>query len=88
MLPTSGLLVNYRMLDIPGAGSILDGVADPRLPDVRNTIYWNPKLQLDPNQSRKISFRTSDLKGEYELLIRGADASGKFLEKRVGFTVK
>ncbi len=87
-LPSSGLLVNYRMLDIPRTDSTMDGVTDPRLPDVRNTLYWNPKLRLDPNQSQKISFSTSDLKGEYELLIRGADASGKFLEKRVVFTVQ
>lgn len=87
-LPSSGLLVNYRMLDIPRIDPLQDGVSDPRLPDVRNTIYWNPSLKMDPGQSQKISFRTSDLKGEYEVLIRGADTSGKFLEKRVGFTVE
>ena len=87
-LPSSGLLVNYRMLDVPWTDSNMDGVDDPRLPDVRNTIYWNPKLQLNPGQSQKISFRTSDLKGDYEILIRGWDASGSFLEKRTGFTVK
>jgi len=87
-LPSSGLLVNYRMLDIPAHGSIPDEVSDPRLPDVRNTLYWNPGLQLDPDQSRNISFRTSDQKGDYEILIRGTDASGKFFEKRMGFTVE
>ncbi|MFO7671353.1 MAG: hypothetical protein R6W31_16965 [Bacteroidales bacterium] len=87
-LPSSGLLVNYRMLDIPAQDSISDGVTDPRLPDVRNTLYWNPGLQLDPDQSRNISFRTSDQKGDYEILIRGTDASGKFFEKRMGFTVE
>jgi hypothetical protein len=87
-LPSSGLLVNYSMLDVPWINSAQDGVKDSRLPDVRNTLYWNPKLHLHPNQSQKISFYTSDLKGEYEVLIRGSDASGKFLEKRVSFTVE
>ena len=87
-LPSSGLLVNYRMLDIPRAESPQGELSDPRLPDVRNTIYWNPSLKMDPGQSQKISFRTSDIKGEYEVLIRGADASGKFLEKRASFTVE
>ncbi len=37
-LPSSGLLVDYRMLDLSLADSLQTGVIDPRLPDVRNTI--------------------------------------------------
>jgi hypothetical protein len=87
-LPSSGLLVSYRMLDLPAYSPVQDGVTDPRLPDVRNTLYWNPALQLVPDQSRNISFRTSDQKGDYEILIRGTDATGAFFEKRMGFTVE
>jgi len=87
-LPSSGLLVNYRMLDIPWADSSEEGVSDSSLPDVRNTLYWNPNLHLEPGQSQKISFRTSDMIGEYELLIRGYDLSGKYYEKQQRFTVE
>ncbi len=87
-LPSSGLLVNYRMLDIPWADSSEEGVSDSSLPDVRNTLYWNPNLHIEPGQSQKISFRTSDLKGEYDLLIRGYDLSGKYYEKQQRFTVE
>ena len=87
-LPSSGLLVNYQMLDLPKAGPIQNGVLDPRLPDVRNTLYWNPELELNPEMGQRISFRTSDLKGAYEILIRGADSTGKFMEKRVSFRVE
>lgn len=87
-LPSSGLLVKYRMLDLPGADTIQNGVIDPRLPDVRNTLYWDPRLELLPAMEKKITFRTSDMKGDYEILFRGTDSTGAFLEKRVPFRVE
>ncbi len=87
-LPSSGLLVNYRMLDLPGSDTIQNGVGDPRMPDVRNTLYWNPDLELSSEMPQKISFRSSDLKGDYEILIRGSDSTGKYLEKRIPFRVE
>lgn len=86
-LPSSGLLVNYRMLDLPLEDTAQNGVVDPRLPDVRNTLYWKPNLEMNPEAEQKISFRTADLKGDYEILIRGFDSMGKYLEKRVPFRV-
>jgi hypothetical protein len=86
-LPSSGLLVNYRMLDLPLADSLQDNVRDPRLPDFRNTLHWEPSLPLDPETGQKITFRTADLKGSYNILIRGFDSTGKYLEKRVPFRV-
>jgi len=87
-LPSSGSLVRY-MLFSKNPVEVRGGQAvESRIPDVRNTIYWNPKLQLNPNQSQEISFFTSDIKGEYEVVILGSDASGKIHEKRVSFTVE
>ena len=87
-LPSSGLLVNYRMLDLSASDTIQYGIQDPRLPDVRNTLYWNPGLELNSTTGKRISFRTADLKGEYEILIRGIDSTGKYFEKRAGFRVE
>ncbi|MEA3461035.1 MAG: hypothetical protein U9R49_04080, partial [Bacteroidota bacterium] len=87
-LPSSGLLVNYQMLDLPGSDMVKNAVLDPRMPDVRNTLYWNPGLELQTEMDQEISFRTSDLKGDYEVLIRGFDSTGKYLEKRIPFTVE
>ena len=87
-LPSSGLLVNYRMLDLPLTDTVQNGILDPRLPDVRNTLYWNPGLELNSETAQRISFRTSDLKGSYEILIRGTDSTGKFVELSVPFWVE
>lgn len=87
-LPSSGLLVNYRMLDNAHTDSIQSGLNKTMLPDVRNTLYWNSGIELEPGESRKISFRSSDVEGDYDILIRGSDNSGKYLEKRIRFTVE
>jgi len=86
-LPSSGLLVNYRMLDLPLNDTLLQEIPDPRLPDVRNTLYWEPSLELMPETGQRISFRTADLKGNYEILLRGFDSTGKYLENRIPFQV-
>jgi hypothetical protein len=87
-LPSSGLLVNYQMLDQPLVRSQTAAISDDRFPDVRNTLYWNPRLTLNPDESGLIAFQTSDLKGEYEILIRGSDTEGRFVEKRIPFRVE
>jgi hypothetical protein len=87
-LPSSGLLVDYQMLDLPRTDSLMLGIRDPRMPDVRNTLYWNPELKLSSGADRHIAFRTSDLKGDYEILIRGNDADGQYFEKRMPFRVE
>ncbi len=87
-LPSSGLLVNYQMLDRANDTSIPSRVKNPRLPDVRNTLYWNPGVKLAPHGRRNLSFYTSDITGAYEILIRGSDSTGKYLELRVPFKVE
>jgi hypothetical protein len=87
-LPSSGLLVDYQMLDLPREDPEMQGIGDPRMPDVRNTLYWNPELSPSPGTDQRISFRTSDLKGEYEILIRGTGSDGRYFEKRLPFLVE
>ena len=87
-LPSSGLLVDYQMLDPWVNDSIHPVDADSRLPDVRNTLYWKPGLHLQPEVKQTLSFYASDAKGDYELLIRGIDSKGKYFSKTVPFRVE
>jgi hypothetical protein len=87
-LPSSGLLVNYRMLDLPLENHAMDPVSDPRLPDVRNTLYWNPGIHLQPGEEQHVSFYTSDTKGTYEILLRGIDEKGNYFSRVLPFTVE
>lgn len=49
-----------------------------RLPDFRNTLYWNPELKFDREGSLTVDFYTSDIKSEYKILIQGASKKGDF----------
>jgi hypothetical protein len=87
-LPSSGLLVNYQMLDQTQDHSLTAALADDRFPDVRNSLYWNPQLILNPDESGVVRFQTSDLMGDYEILIRGSDSNGRLVEKSIPFRVE
>jgi hypothetical protein len=47
---------------------------DSRIPDRKNILYWNPDIQLSADNSTKISFYTSDNKGDYMVYIRGKNS--------------
>ena len=87
-LPSSGLLVDYLMLDPWVSDSIHPVDPDSRLPDVRNTLYWKPDMHLQPELKQKVSFYASDAMGDYEILIRGIDSRGKYFSKTVPFRVE
>ena len=68
-LPASGLLLNYHMLDEGVTGIKDQAPADPRIPHMRNTLYWNPEITLFQGESRIIEFQTGDVPGRYEVMI-------------------
>ncbi|WP_456088017.1 hypothetical protein [Parabacteroides sp.] len=39
--------------------------------DERNTLYWNPSVTLNGEGKAELSFYTSDMKGEYEVICEG-----------------
>lgn len=87
-LPSSGLLLNYSMYREPLPGDQIVQPTDPRIPDMRNTLYWDPDLELFPGTPQEISFRTSDAKGEYQIVLRGYDSSGTYFEGSIPFRVE
>jgi hypothetical protein len=48
-----------------------------RIPDFRNTLYWNPSVKPDVDGKVKIDFWTSDISDEYEVNIQGITPEGK-----------
>ncbi len=50
-------------------------IGPDHLPDVRQTLLWQPNLQ--PASSMPLNFRTSDVKGNYRILISGTKADGE-----------
>jgi hypothetical protein len=87
-LPESGLLLHYQMFD-PKNSNIPDFCSeDDHLPDVRNTLFWNPQLELTPGTDTVITFHTSDSYGEYVVLVRGFDSQGSYFEQGIPFILE
>lgn len=59
-----------------------------RLPDFRQTMYWNPQIKTDKNGSAKIEFYTSDLPGNYAIVLQGITNDGETGVKVEYFEVK
>ncbi len=58
------------------------------LPDYRHTLYWDADLRADQWGRAQISFFTSDLKGEYQVLVEGLTAQGEPLSAVYTFQVR
>ncbi len=48
-----------------------------RIPDFRNTLYWNPDLITDENGKATLEFYTSDEPDDYILLVEGFTQDGR-----------
>ncbi|MES2453989.1 MAG: carboxypeptidase-like regulatory domain-containing protein [Bacteroidota bacterium] len=48
-----------------------------QLPDLRSTIYWNPKLKTDSLGKGSFSFFNADGPGSYKVIVEGINAAGE-----------
>jgi TonB-dependent SusC/RagA subfamily outer membrane receptor len=46
-------------------------------PDLRTTIYWNPKLTSDANGNIQVKFFTADKTNNYSVILEGITATGE-----------
>jgi hypothetical protein len=59
-----------------------------RLPDYRNTLYWNPDGKLDKDGKTMIEFWSSDNKSDYVINIQGITPEGKIISLKKIISVK
>jgi len=59
-----------------------------RIPDLRNTLYWEADYEITPENGGRLEFYTSDLTGEYMVVVRGMTSAGKLLSGTCRFMVK
>jgi hypothetical protein len=63
-------------------------VADKgRLPDLRSLLYWKPQLELKKGNETTISFYTSDLVGDFVVVLKGIDENGNLVNQNHSFSV-
>ena len=59
-----------------------------RMPDLRNTLYWEARFDIAPNKGANFEFYTSDQTGEFMVVVRGISSEGKVLTGTCEFMVK
>jgi hypothetical protein len=59
-----------------------------RKPDFRHTLYWNPFVKPEKDQPTQLSFYTSDLSGEFDVVVEGITLDGKIIYGKYSFNVK
>ncbi len=63
-------------------------IKNRRIPDFRNTLYWNPSVKQDTNGRTRIEFWSSDVVSDYEVNIQGITQDGKLISTRKFIRVK
>lgn len=59
-----------------------------RIPDTRNTIYWNSEVLVDRENPAEIPFRAPATPGNYVILVRALSPDGEILSASSRFTVE
>jgi hypothetical protein len=60
---------------------------ESRIQDRRNLLYWNPSITTDKNGKCQIEFYTSDMDGDFEIIVEGITKNGLAGSVRSSFKV-
>ena len=80
-LPDYAIRLPYRVIDpvcsfkSPDYSSV--ELKKSRIPDFRNTLYWNPSVKPDKEGVARVEFWTSDFVSDLEVNIQGITPEGK-----------
>jgi hypothetical protein len=91
-LPDYAVRLRYkvadRVLSFISPDYSTDAIKQNRIPDFRNTLYWNPSVKPDDNGKVSLDYFASDVPGDYEVNIQGITASGKAMSLRKIIRIK
>jgi len=80
-LPEYVIRIPYRVIDPVNAFISPDystsEMKRSRIPDFRNTLYWNPSLKPDSTGVARVDFWTGDFVSDFEVNIQGISTDGK-----------
>jgi hypothetical protein len=61
---------------------------EKRIPDFRNTLYWDPSVHTGNDGKAGVQFYSSDLPGKYTVFVQGMSEKGEFVSGTASFEVK
>jgi hypothetical protein len=87
-LPDNSFFIDYLAMQ-PVILPKLENVSpDDRLPDMRNTLLWQPDFTLKRKSPSTISFIAPDYPGEFVVLFRGYSDQGELVLAETTFRVR
>jgi hypothetical protein len=91
-LPDYAVRIPYRVLDPVNTFLSPDYSSGDkkikRIPDFRNTLYWNPSVKTDNSGKAKVELWSSDVIADYQVNIEGITEDGKVLALKKVIKVK
>jgi len=85
-LPDYAIRLRYRAIEEPEFFSSpvyrTGEKSGNRIPDFRNTMYWNPDMKFHTEAGTSFDFYTSDVRSEYKILIQGVSKNGDVFSAR------
>ena len=80
-LPENAVRLKYRVVDPVVSFSSPDYSSESskksRIPDFRNTLYWNPAMKTSASDGATVGFWTSDGLGSYKVILQGVNQKGE-----------
>jgi hypothetical protein len=87
-LPASGLLLSYQKFAVESGHETPVEPVGGGMPDLRNTLYWNPSVILEPGMAKTLHFQAPATAGEYEVRLVGYGPGGQCYKERLVFRVE
>ncbi|MGF1585963.1 MAG: hypothetical protein ACFCUM_11605 [Bacteroidales bacterium] len=63
-------------------------VNNANVPDFRETLYWEPSVRLNRGTPSDVTFFTSDLPGDYLIVVEGITNTGRPFSRQVSIEVR
>ena len=86
-LPEAGRFITYNMLSAD-ENKPVQAQENPRVPDLRNCLYWNADLKLNDSEPVQLDFNTGDNSGDFLIVVKKVSESGEIQVGMAGFKVK
>jgi hypothetical protein len=91
-LPDNAVNVYYRVIDpvetIWSPSYSEQSSKQSRIPDFRNTLYWDPLVNCNGPEGATVSFWSSDYSSLYDVIIEGVTPDGHFISTQKTITIK
>lgn len=90
-LPSSSSFFNYSTFNVSEDVVFPDyseQVSNDRIPDLRTTLYWSPQIDMARDDGNSIEFYTSDIDGEYVVIVHGVTMDGRIVRGVCEFSVE